>query len=227
VSVENGTLAKSTDNQLLDGDEEVEKCANGEGQSPIDLPFRVAPSDLPDLTFDYQESHVAISNTGHSVQYSYDPGSTLWVGEDPYQLVQFHFHAHSEHSLGGFLTPLELHLVHKNEAEQLLVIGALVVPGWHNETLDAAAWPEIPIAEAGSVDYPDDNFNARELVPSGPTYRYTGSLTAPPCTNDVSWIVYRRPLVMSSEQIAAFTDLYPHSHRETQALGDRELLFGQ
>ena len=228
VAVDERTMAESTRNGLLDGDEEeATECADGDGQSPIDLPLKIARSALPDLRFDYQESHVAIANTGHSVQYSYDPGSTLWVGEDPYQLIQFHFHAHSEHSLGGFLTPLELHLVHKNEAEQLLVVGALVVPGWHNETLDAADWPELPSLETGEVDFPDDNFNARELVPGGPTYRYTGSLTAPPCSNDVSWIVFRRPIVMSEEQIATFTTLYPDNYRDVQPLGDRELLFGK
>jgi carbonic anhydrase len=161
------------------------------------------------------------------VQYSYDPGSTLWVGDEPYGLVQFHFHAHSEHSLGGFLTPMEMHLVHKNEAEELLVVGALVVPGWHNDTLDLADWPELPGADTDPVDIPEDAFNVKELVPGGGTYRYTGSLTAPPCSNDVSWIVYRRPLVFDQAQIETFTDLYPRSHRETQELGDRELVFGK
>lgn len=65
-----------------------------------------------------------------------------------------------------------------------------------------------------------------DLVPGGPAYRYSGSLTAPPCTNEVSFIVYRRPLVMDAEQIATFTDLYPDNAREVQPLGDRELLFG-
>lgn len=227
VSVENGTLAKSTDNQLLDGDEEVEECANGEGQSPLDLPFRIASSDLPDLTFDYHDSHISIANTGHTVQYSYDPGSTLLVGDEPYELVQFHFHAHSEHSLGGFLTPMEMHLVHKNADEKLLVVGALVVPGRHNDTLDLAGWTELPGADSDPVDLPDDEFNVSELIPGGSTYRYTGSLTAPPCSGDVSWVVYRRPLVLDQEQIETFTSLHPYSARETQPLGERELLFGK
>jgi carbonic anhydrase len=227
VSVENGTLAESTDNQLLDVDDEIEMCGNGEGQSPIDLPLRIAPSDLPDLTFDYHESHISIANTGHTVQYSYDPGSTLLVGDDPYQLVQFHFHAHSEHSLDGFLTPMEMHLVHKNADEELLVVGALVVPGRHNDTLDLAAWAELPGADSDPIDLPDEEFNVSDLIPGGSTYRYTGSLTAPPCSGEVSWVVFRRPLVLAREQIEMFTSLHPYSAREVQPLGDRELVFGR
>src|SRR5687767_658393 len=83
VAVDERTMAEAAQNGLLEGDEEeASECADGDGQSPIDLPLRVARSALPDLRFDYQESHVSIANTGHSVQYIYDPGSTLWVGEE-------------------------------------------------------------------------------------------------------------------------------------------------
>jgi carbonic anhydrase len=221
----------TTDAELLERDlshaDDEGECPSGENQTPIDLPRKIALSEVDDLTFEYQNTHVAIINNGKTVQYTYDPGSVLWVGDERYELIQFHAHAHSEHALGGFLMPLEVHLVHKNEAEQLLVVGILVVRGRHNPTLDSAAWPELPTEEGEVVDDPDREFNVHDLIPGGPTYRYTGSLTAPPCSSDVSWIVYRRPISMSAEQLETFTDLYPHNARDLQDLGDRELVFGK
>jgi carbonic anhydrase len=219
--------AATANNELSEILDEHGECPSGVDQSPIDLPARPMISDLEDLTFDYEDTHVAISNTGKTVQYSYDPGSVLLVGDARYELMQFHFHAHSEHAVAGTLLPMELHLVHKNQAGQLLVVGVFIVTGDHNPTFDLANWPELPSASDGALDIPTATFNASELVPDGPTYRYLGSLTAPPCSGDVSWIVFQRPITLDTAQIAMFTRLYSHNVRPLQPLGDRRLTFGE
>jgi carbonic anhydrase len=203
------------------------ECPPGDGQSPIDLPDDLASSTVESLIFDYRESQVAIANTGATVQYNYDAGSGVWLGDVRFQLVQFHFHAHSEHAIAGQLQPMELHLVHKSASDRVLVIGILIADGAHNETLDLADWEDLPKEDVGSVAFPKDVFNAFDFVPGGPTYRYLGSLTAPPCSGDVSWIVYRQPIAMDAAQLAVFTRLYPDNFREVQPVGDRTVSFGE
>jgi carbonic anhydrase len=182
---------------------------------------------LHPLTFDYHDSHVAISNTGRTVQYNYDSGSSLAVGDTRYELIQFHFHAHSEHALNGTIMPMEVHLVHQDASGRLLVVGVFVAQAEHNATLDQLHWPSLPSAEAPKVEPPNHVFNALILVPIGPTYRYVGSLTAPPCTGDVSWILFQRPIAMDASQIETFTRLYAHNARTLQPLGERGLPFGE
>lgn len=222
--------ATTLDDRAADADAEqgeLDECPAGPGQSPVSLPANLHVSPLAPLTFNYQSSHVVMSNTGRSVQYTYDRGSTVSVGDAQFELVQFHFHAHSEHALAGVLMPLELHLVHKDSAGQLLVVGVFVAEGAHNATLDLAHWPELPNADSPNVELPTDEFNAKDLVPSGPTFRYVGSLTAPPCTTNVSWILFQRPIMMDSAQIDTFTKLYSHNVRSLQDLGARALSFGE
>ncbi|MET0385992.1 MAG: carbonic anhydrase family protein [Polyangiales bacterium] len=196
-------------------------------QSPINFPPDVVAGDLPDLTLDYADSQVSIRNTGGTVQYNYDPGSSLRIGVMPYDLVQFHFHAHSEHTLDGWHAPLELHLVHRGQDGTLLVLGVMLVEGEHNAVLDDAAWGELPASPHTTIELSDRRFHVGELIPNGPTYRYTGSLTAPPCTADVSWVVFQRRMTLDARQLAAFTSLYKSNTRVTQPLDGRSVQFGE
>lgn len=203
------------------------ECPAGLEQSPIDLPWFARWRDLPNLRMDYGETHVSIKNTGHAIQYNYDPGSFLRVSGQQYELLQMHFHAHSEHTIGGRHTPLELHLVHLGPEGQLLVVAVLIEEGWHNPTFDDADLDELP-ATAGQVfENYDHHFNAEELLPRGPTYRYNGSLTAQPCTGDVSWIVYRRSITMDRWQIRSLTRLYGHNYRDVQPRDGRTIAYGE
>jgi carbonic anhydrase len=205
------------------------QCPPGEHQSPIDLAKHACLTDLPDLRFEYADSDLHIVNTGGTIQYSYAPGSKLIVGEREYELRQFHFHAHSEHAIDGKVEPMELHLVHASteNPDELLVVGVRLRTGHENATLEQARWSDLPSDEAEEplIDH-DTTFNAGELLPGGPTYRYTGSLTAPPCFGNVSWIVFRRSLSLSRAQIARFTALYPDNLRPLQPLDGRAVQFG-
>lgn len=202
-------------------------CPDGEHQSPIDLPASAAHEKLPALVFDYRDSFVAMTNTGGTIKYDYEPGSRMSLGPASYALQEFHFHAPSEHTVAGQRAPMELHLVHADDDGQLLVVGVLIEEGAHHPMFDLARWSDLPVDPAQRVESDAARYNARELLPGGPTFRYTGSLTAPPCTSDVTWIVFQERLELHAEQIALFTALYDGNFRAAQPLDGRAISFGE
>ncbi len=106
-------------------------CGTGTSQSPIDL-TSAADQDFTNIAFHYQPSEVKILNNGHTVQVNYDAGSYIEVDGQRYEVAQFHYHAPSEHAVDGKLYAAELHIVHKNAAEQLAVVGLLIEEGAEN-----------------------------------------------------------------------------------------------
>src|SRR5207237_671505 len=106
-------------------------CAAGNRQSPVDIPT-AAPLNPADLVFDYKPSTLNIFNNGHTVQVNYDPGSTLRVDGTGYALAQYHFHTRSEHTVGGKMADMELHLVHRAPDGGLAVVGVLLNRGGDN-----------------------------------------------------------------------------------------------
>ena len=183
---------------------------------------------MPDIEVRYGESRLHVENNGHTVQYRYDPDHYLLVGGREYELLQFHFHALSEHSVAGLHYPMEMHLVHRQRENEnrVLVLGIFVAAGQANAMLEDVRWGELPDAAQGALMDASVAYNAAELVPGGPTYRYQGSFTTPPCTEDVQWIVFEQPVSFSAEQIATFSRLYPQNRRPTSALGARQLAYG-
>ena len=210
--------------------EAYEACEAGTEQSPIDLTGAVEASDadLPDLTFDYHPSALALMDNVHTVQAAYDPGSTLVVDGETYELKQFHFHAHSEHTVDGKAAPLELHLVHAREDDQgvthLAVVGVLIVEGAENPAY-ASVLDHLPTEVTEEPEAVDgQTVDAAALLPTDRTFfHYEGSLTTPPCSEGVSWQVMTTPVELSAGQIAAFTARYDDDFRPVQPLGDREL----
>jgi carbonic anhydrase len=174
----------------------------GRKQSPIDLET-TTPERLPNLVFAYQPTPLEIENTGHVVEVPYQPGSELVVGDDVYQLLQFHFHAPSEHTVSGRSSPMELHLVHQDNLGTLAVVGVLLEIGAQpnasiTEIFEHAPGDEGSTETGGAVD-------ARDLLPrSRGYYTYSGSLTTPPCTEGVRWFLLRRPVQVSAETVEAF-----------------------
>jgi carbonic anhydrase len=130
------------------------RCAMGHAQSPIDISAPKSHS-LPRLSLHYQETQVSVVNNGHTIQVAYDPGSSLDIEGTRYQLIQFHFHTPSEHTIGGKHTPAELHLVHRSGDGRLVVVGVLMQPGQENAAL-APLWQHLPAAEG-----PAQRVNAR------------------------------------------------------------------
>lgn len=197
-------------------------CAEGQSQSPIDL-TAAANEDLPNISFHYQPSAVRILNNGHTVQVNYDPGSYMEINGQRYDLTQFHFHAPSEHAINGKLLAAELHLVHKSVGGQLAVVGVLLREGKENAAYKPV-WDNLPAQQSPQTDA-GVKVNAANLLPvNQTTYRYSGSLTTPPCTEGVSWFVMTEPVDLSAGQIAAFEKIFEGNNRPLQPLNERKLI---
>jgi carbonic anhydrase len=163
-----------------------------------------------------------VVHNGHTIQVECAGGGHTRIGDKPYDLVQFHFHHPSEHLVAGKALAMEVHLVHRAADGEIAVLGAFIAPGPANPTL-AAIWQVMPRAAGPEVN--DARLvDAASLVPGGRVWRYAGSLTTPPCTEIVQWVVYQTPITASAEQIATFAALFSNNARPAQPLGRRFLL---
>ncbi|MBX3010818.1 MAG: carbonic anhydrase family protein [Caldilineaceae bacterium] len=197
-------------------------CADGSAQSPIDL-TAATKADLPDIIFDYGESHLNILNNGHTVQVNYDAGSAILLDGVRYDLLQFHFHAASEHTIAGERYPLEFHLVHRNAEGGLAVVGVMAVAGAENPAF-ADILAHAPASEAAATVVEGVMVAAEQLLPAGRLYyTYAGSLTTPPCSEGVKWHVLTTPIELSATQLEALTSILHDNFRPIQPLHDRAL----
>ena len=201
---------------------ENQACGAGNQQSPIDLSSHV-PSVLYDLEVHWRPAEFQVVNNGHTIQANGGAGSHVMLGGLRYELLQFHFHAPSEHTVDGRPYAMECHFVHKTENGGLTVLGVFMTPGAEHAEL-VKVWSAMP-TEHGGKTLSDGPVNHRRLLPaSAAVYRYAGSLTTPPCSEVVNWVVYRDPIEVSREQIQQFTKLYPANARPVQALNRRFVL---
>lgn len=199
-------------------------CSNGKQQSPVNITEAYA-QDLEPLQFQYKESKTNIQNNGHTIQLNYDPGSYLQIGSDRYQLLQFHFHTPSEEAIGGQRYPMVAHLVHKNEAGQLAVVALLMNQGSRDNEILAKLWGKIPTNHNETRGYDEIKFNMADLLPNNRSYwTLMGSLTTPPCSEGVRWIILKNPLHISAKQIARFKKEFPMNARPIQSLQKRAIL---
>jgi carbonic anhydrase len=197
-------------------------CKNGKRQSPINIED-AKRSDLPGLQFDYKRSPLKIINNGHTIQINYDPGSSITVGGKRYALVQFHFHHPSEEKIRGHQYDMVIHLVHKDSAGNLAVMGLLVKSGKENPTIETL-WNNLPKEEGKEKSVPGVSVNAADLLPADRNYySFAGSLTTPPCTEGVAWMVFDSPVEFSPAQIATFAKIFSMNARPTQATNGREI----
>ncbi|MEZ5629041.1 MAG: carbonic anhydrase family protein [Rhodocyclaceae bacterium] len=194
-------------------------CDSGKRQSPIDIRDGIRV-DLEPIKFDYVPTYFRILNNGHTVQVSVGPGNTMSVMGRTFDLVQFHFHRPSEERINGRGFDMVAHLVHKDLDGRLAVVAVLIERG-EAHSLVQTLWNNLPLEK--HHDYaPAVSINAAELLPQAPEYyTYMGSLTTPPCSEDVLWMVMKEPIKLSAEQIAIFQRLYPMNARPVQPANDR------
>ena len=198
-------------------------CNSGKSQSPVNLESAV-DADLPDLEINYKDTPLRIINNGHTIKVNYQPGSILTLDDEPYELLQFHFHNPSEHQVEGKLLPMELHLVHKSEKGALAVVGVFLKQGEANPTLQKI-WQAMPMKESSEKTISNANINVSDLLPEDQDYyRYFGSLTTPPCSETVNWIVLKEPVEISSQQVQKFAQIFPMNARPIQQVKRRFLL---
>jgi carbonic anhydrase len=201
-------------------------CSSGADQSPIDLhaPIR---AELENLEISYQPSPLKILNNGHTVQINYAPGSTLRLDGQGYDLLQFHFHTPSEHTLEQHQFDMELHLVHKHpETNNLAVLGVFIKAGAAHPGL-STIWPYMPLHQTPETTHDQVTIHAGQLLPADTThfYWYRGSLTTPPCSEVVDWVVLEQPIEASREQITQLIAAVGMNARPVQSLNRRILLF--
>lgn len=202
---------------------EYATCGTGTHQSPIDLGAATG-EDIPNTLFNYSPVPATIVVNAHTVEISAPGAGKIVLDDQLYDFVQFHVHAPSEHTIEGERYPLEIHFVHKNADGNLAVVGILVTEG--------EPWPayddiivSIPLEEEKPADVVGQ-VDLNTLLPDlQAAYRYSGSLTTPPCTEGVNWVVLQGTIHMSAEQIAKFTAALPEPNaRPQQPLNDREVV---
>jgi len=201
---------------------EFETCGLGKHQSPIDI-RGAKPADLPAIRFDYHAAPLAIVDNGHTIQVNYPPGSTIDVGGAQYELVQFHFHKPSEERVDGKSHAMVAHLVHKNAEGKLAVVAVLLDGGGANAMIDTI-WKHLPAGKEKPVVVPGASVDASLLLPADHGYyTFEGSLTTPPCSENVTWIVLKSPVRIANAEIDAFGKIYPMNARPVQPTNGREI----
>ena len=198
-------------------------CSTGKNQSPVDVHDAVRAKLAP-LSFNYSSLAQDILNNGHTVQVTYAPGSTLVVDSHQYQLKQFHFHAPSENLVDGKRFPLEAHFVHADQDGSLAVVAVFFEPGAANAAL-AKLGKDLPL-HAGDKHDLDVKVAAAELMPgTREYYRFSGSLTTPPCSEGVNWLVLKHPITASEQQIEQVHAAMGHDNaRPVQPLNARVIV---
>ena len=198
-------------------------ACSGSNQSPINLTGFI-DAELKPIEFSYKGNASEILNNGHTVQVNVLAGSSIVVDGIQFDLKQFHFHAPSENLIKGKSFPLEGHLVHADKDGNLAVVAVMFTEGKASEALEKA-WAQMP-AKEGEKNKLTAEISPEELLPANRDYyRFNGSLTTPPCTEGVRWLVMKESVTASEEQIEKFTHVMHHpNNRPVQPIKARTVL---
>ena len=195
-------------------------CSTGKRQSPIDIRGGIKV-DLEPIRFDYRNTEFRIVDNGHTVQVDVGEGNSITVMGRTYPLVQFHFHRPSEERINGKAFDMVAHLVHKDYDNSLAVIAVPMEKGMENPIIQTL-WNYMPLEVGMESAPPEVTIDLARLLPEKRDYyTYMGSLTTPPCTENVLWMVFKNPIPVSPEQIGIFARLYPNNARPVQPTNDR------
>jgi carbonic anhydrase len=195
------------------------KCNGGTRQSPIDIRDGIKV-ELEQIAFDYRPSGFSVTDNGHTVQVQLGGGNYLSVAGRTYELQQLHFHRPAEERVNGKSYEMGIHLVHK-DVEGRTAILALMLQRGRPQPAVQTVWNNLPLEKRDTFT-PSIVFDPNDLLPERRDYStYMGSLTEPPCTEGVLWLVMKEPLQASPEQLALFSRLYPLNARPVQASSGR------
>lgn len=199
---------------------EFAACGAGKFQSPIDIREGIR-LNLDPIKFDYKPTPLRILDNGHTVQVNYGMGSSITVNGEKYSLVQFHFHKPSEERIEGKQFDMVVHLVHKNMMGQLAVVAVMLRNGAPNPLMQTL-WTHLPLQQGKEGMPKNVSIDANQFLPQDRAYyTFLGSLTTPPCTEGVLWLVMKTPMQVSRTQISAFGRLYENNARPVQQANRR------
>ena len=198
-------------------------ACSGLNQSPIDIK-NTTSAKLEPLTFNYTTSAKSIVNNGHTVQVDFNAGNSLTLDGQEFVLKQFHLHSPSENKINGVTYPMEMHLVHASAQGELAVVAVMYQKGQENASL-AHTWKNLP-KQAGQMLNLEETETAANFLPKKlDYYRFNGSLTTPPCTEGVRWIVLKDIQTASEAQFDEFNKLLSHpNNRPVQPVNARVVL---
>jgi carbonic anhydrase len=200
-------------------DEAYKTCQSGMNQSPINIDSTIK-AHLTPLKTHYIDGPVTLTNNGHTIQAVEKPDTadTITLDNQSWALQQFHFHAPSENTIHGKKFDMEMHLVHKNADGALTVVAVMFDKGAANAELDKL-WGIMP-GQAEQSATLDTKLDLNKLLPKNKTYwRFSGSLTTPPCSEGVTWVVLKNPMTLSATQLEKFTHTMHHdNNRPVQSL---------
>jgi len=207
-----GELEKDHEKHLM--------CREGRNQSPINI-SDVRGSKLASLKFHYFDTPIKIINNTHTMHLNYNRGSYVTWGNQRFKLIQFHFHHPSEHLIAGKPYAMEMHMVHKTPQHEYVVIGVFLKEGKHNPHLEKI-WDRFPSEIDKETIYHEGTVSLIDILPENREYfHYFGSLTTPPCSENVNWFVLDTPIEISRDQISYFQKFIDHNARPTQKLNHR------
>ena len=198
---------------------EFAKCGAGERQSPIDIREGMK-LDLEPITFDYRVSSFKVIDNGHTIQANVGGWNSMRVTGRRFRLVQFHFHKPAEELIEGRQFEMVVHLVHKDSEGRLAVIAVLIDGGVAQPAIQTVL-NNLPLEKGEEISAAAQLDPAQMLPESKKYFTYMGSLTTPPCSEDVLWIVMKQPLQASANQLGLFERLYPMNARPVQATRER------
>jgi len=186
-------------------------CSEGKSQSPINI-IASSDIDLPTLALNYTTNSTSVIDNGHTVQVNIAGGSTFTIGTDTYELKQFHFHTPSENNINSKSFPLEAHFVHATADGKLAVVAVMFEEGEANPIL-SKIWGNFPLKTGKKTEFKLTANDVNALLPTDKDYyKFTGSLTTPPCSEQVKWHVIKKPQTISKAQVKQFFDIYGHTN---------------
>ena len=201
-------------------------CASGQRQSPIDIRDGIKV-DLEAIQFDYRPGRFKIVDNGHTIQVEPGTQGQITLGGKSYSLLQFHFHKPAEERVNGKSFAMVAHLVHKADDGSLAVVAVLMEPGVENPFVQTL-WNHMPLDKNMPVEHPAATIDLNNLLPAARGYyTYMGSLTTPPCSEGVLWLVLKQPVQVSQEQINIFSRLYRNNARPIQPTSGRLIKDGR
>jgi carbonic anhydrase len=199
--------------------------ARGSRQSPIDIDQIVLDRHLGPLQLQLNDTPLALTNNGHSIEQEYEAGSSLTLNNIAYGLSQFHFHTLSEHTVAGQHAVMELHAVFADpNSDNKAVIGQLFVVGRANRFIAELLRHGLPAKNGDDVNVPSQLINVADgLTSTSQYYTYAGSLTTPPCTESVTWFVLQEYAQLSNDQFEAFRHILGNDFRPLQKRNGRAI----
>jgi len=201
---------------------EYAMCSLGKRQSPINIDESITlrgPAEA--IGFDYRTSSATVVNNGQTIQIDVTGDNGIFVRGARFQLIHLQFHHPSEEQINYRRFAMVAHLVHRNYLGQLAVVAVLLDPGPANPVINQF-WTYMPLGKGDRVPMPMGSVDLAGLLPKDQRYyQYMGSLTTPPCTEDVLWMVLKQPVTISHEQQRLFAQQFPNNARPTQPINGR------